>query len=714
MRQEMGGVQSGAMTPKSPRRGRTGRLERQMAQADKAGRRRPADGGGPDGREAPEDKVIAAARRDYERAREAWEENRTQARDDLAFARLGRQWDPGIEQQRKLGNRPCFTFNRMPAFIRQVVNDARQNKPAIRVHPQDSGADPRTAEIINGLIRNIETSSDADVAYDTAIEHAVGQGFGFWRINTRYARDDSFEQDLTIERITNPFTVLGDPRSTAADSSDWNVAFIVTSMTREEYERDYPEAEKTDWDCDYRDCPDWIDGDNVIVAEYWTREKVRREIVALSDGSVVEADVLAREPEAFAGLDAIGAPRTVESWKVRQHIVSGAEVLKTVDWAGEYIPIVPVYGDEVIDEEGRRHFRSLIRDAKSAQQMFNYWRTTTTELVALAPKAPWIGPKGTFDGDPNWQTANSESHAYLEYENKGAMPQRQPFAGVPPGALQEAMNAADDMKSIIGIYDASLGARSNETSGRAIMARQREGDVSTFHFIDNLSRAIRHGGRILLDLIPRVYTTERIVRVLGEDLTPGNARIAPTGQAVSPALAGPGGGGPGPAPGAGTAAAGLDAVYDLTVGKYDLTVSAGPSFTTRREEAALQMEAFIQKAPQAAMIIGDLYAKSLDWPGADEIAERLKRMVPAQALGAPAAGPTGGGAPSPDPALQAQIQQGMELIQAQQSRIAELEQAAQAKAAELQIRQSEIALKARAVQVDEYRAVTERMKTGAG
>lgn len=685
-----------------------------------------------------DEKVLEAARRDYERAREAWEENRARARDDLAFGRLGRQWPADLERQRSAEGRPCLTFNKMPAFIRQVVNDARQNKPSIRVHPQDSGADPRTARIINGLIRNIETSSDADVAYDTAIEQAVGQGFGFWRINTRYAREfgeqdalserlhgpGAFDQDIVIERIANPFTVLGDPRSTAADSSDWNLAFIVSTLSRDEYERAYPEAKKVDWDHDFAGCPEWVDGENVVVAEYWTRERVKREIIVLSDGSTADADDLRKNPERYEGLETVGDPRTAERWKVTQRIVSGAEVLKTVDWAGQYIPIVPVYGDEVIDEEGRRHFRSLIHDARSAQQMFNYWRTTTTELVALAPKAPFIGPKGTFDSDPNWLTANSESHAYLEYDNKGAAPQRQGFTGVPAGALQEALNAADDMKSIIGIYDASLGARSNETSGRAILARQREGDVSTFHFIDNLSRAIRHGGRIILDLIPKVYSTERIIRVLGEDLAPATARIAPTGNAVTEVQGDPGSldrsrGQAGSRTGdLDSSNSALHAVFDLTVGKYDLTVSAGPSFTTRREEAALQMEAFIQKAPQAAMIIGDLYAKNLDWPGADEIAERLKRMVPPQALGTPPGPPGAPAGPSPEAqqqeaAIQAQIAQGMQIIQAQQARIAELEQGAQAKAAELQIRQSELALKARSIQVDEYRAETERIKAAS-
>src|SRR6185503_481863 len=282
------------------------------------------------------DALLARARRDYERCREAWHQNQEAAREDLRFARLGEQWPDGILQQRKRENRPCLTFNKTPAFIRQVVNDARQNKPSIKVHPQDSGADKRVAEIFDGLIRNIETASDADVATDTAIEHAVGQGFGFWRYNLVYARDDAFEKDIVVERVANPFTTYGDPRSTAADSSDWDVAFVVTTLPREEFEREYPEAEKTDWAHDFRNCPDWLDGDDVTVAEYWTRRKVKGAIVALSDGTVEAVEAVERraaELEA-AGIHIVGNPRETERWKVTQHVVSGAEVLKTVDWAG--------------------------------------------------------------------------------------------------------------------------------------------------------------------------------------------------------------------------------------------------------------------------------------------------------------------------------------------------------------------------------------------
>jgi len=627
---------------------------------------------------ANDEEVLRRAREAFERARDHWRDNHEAARADLNFARLGRQWDDRMRRARELEHRPCLTFNKMPAFIRQVVNDARQNKPAIKVHPQDSNADPRTADIISGLIRNIETTSDADVAYDTAIEHAVGQGFGYWRINTRYARDDAFDQDLVIERIANPFTVYGDPRSTAADSSDWDEAFVVTTLTKDEFEAAYPEAEKTDWATDFLGAEDWIDGENVVVAEYWLREKVRREIVALSDGSVLALDDYeARAAELAAeGAARVGTPREVESWKVTQYLLSGAELLKTVNWAGSFIPIIPVYGDEVIDADGKRHFRSLIRDAKSAQQMFNYWRTTTTEMIALAPKAPFIGEERAFELDPNWATANSQSHPYLMVPSGAAIPLRQPFSGVPAGAMQEALSASDDMKAIIGIYDASLGARSNETSGRAIAARQREGDVSTFHFIDNLSRAIRHGGRVLLDLIPKVYATDRMIRVLGPATGAGPAartvRIAPTGMPV-------------------TVLDGAEGVYDLAAGKYDLTVAAGPSYTTRREEVTAILTDMMRSVPDSAGFLAGRLARLLDLPDAEELGREMDMLNPARK-------PADGG-----DAIHGLVQQ----LQRQLATVSgELREAR----ARLEDKSADRDLNAQKLAIELFRAQTERMK----
>ena len=601
--------------------------------------------------------ILLKARKDFERCQAANNHNRLEALEDIRFARLGEQWPADVLKQRETEQRPCLTINKMMAFIRQVVNDSRQNKPSIKVHPVDDNADKETAEVINGLIRNIEYSSNADVAYDTAVECAVSGGFGYFRIGMDYAYDDAFDMDLTVERISNPFSVHGDPNSTAADSSDWDVAFIETRMPIDEFKRKYKGKANIDFDSDgWNDIGDpWLDEETVLIAEYWTREEIEKDIYMLETGEVVDAATLEDEDLQMAlamGLKRLkvdqktGQPVTRKSkgCKVRQRIVTGADVLEDNEWPGKYIPIVPVYGDE-FDIEGKRYFYSLIRHAKDAQRMFNYWRTTSTELVALAPRVPFIGPTGAFDTDAEkWGTANTTSHSYLQYDGMQP-PQRQSLdSGPAAGALQEALNASDDMKAIIGLYDASLGARSNETSGRAIMARQREGDVATFHFIDNLSRAIRHAGRILIDLIPKVYDTPRVVRIMGED---GTEEAKPVNQEYPKP---PQEGEPPENEGMETQNA-VIAMHDLTAGKYDLTVTTGPSFTTKREEAAAQMTEFIRSFPAAAPVIGDILARNLDWPGADEIAKRLESINPAkQQQGIP-------------PQIQQAIQQGQQMIQ---------------------------------------------------
>jgi hypothetical protein len=629
-----------------------------------------------------DDDILKEAREAFELAADAEAENRRDALDDLRFARLGEQWPEAIRRERDLDGRPCLTINRLPAFIRQVVNDARQNKPAIVVHPVDDAADPETAEVFNGLIRHIEQSSDAEVAYDTALDFAVTGGFGYFRINTRYASDDGFDQDLVVERVANPFSIYGDPDGTAADSSDWNSAFVVDTLPQAAFEARWKGAEPVDWSADsYASLTGpWLDGDRVMVAEQWKREAVKRTIVALSDGQVVELAAYEKQKAMFdaLGVKVVGRPRSVASHKVTQRILTGAEVLETVEWAGKFIPIVPVYGEE-LHVDGRRRLRSLVRDAKDPQRMFNYWRTTSTELVALAPKTPFIGRKGAFETDSaKWATANTQTHAYIEYDGPEP-PMRQQFAGPPAGALQEALNAADDMKAIMGLYDASLGARSNETSGRAIMARQREGDVSTFHYIDNLNRAMRHAGRILLDLIPKVYATPRVVRILGPD---GQAKAVPVNQPRAP--------GQGPAPAQADPAGQvrkIEKIYDLTVGKYDLIVRAGPSFTSRREEAANQMIELIRAYPAAAPVIGDLLAKNLDWPGADEVAQRLQSMLP----------PKLAGGASPE----------AEAAQAQMAKLAQALNAAKVQIAALQQDRSH---EARKLEIDAFEAETNRLR----
>lgn len=678
------------------------------------------------------DDILDAAKADFKRASEHEEDMRAQWLEDVKFARIGEQWPEAVRQQREKEGRPCLTINRLPAFIRQVTNDARQNKPSIKVHPVGDGANVETAEIQQDLIRNIEYTSNADVAYDTALDHAVSGGFGYFRVDVDYACNDVFEKDLKIERISNPLTVYGDPDSTGADSADWNTAFVTEVLTQDNFKIQYPDAKDTlSWMDDDADKDElWYEEDKIRIAEYWVRKSVTKTLIKLSDSTVMLEETYLTPVDDISPKDVCDAEgltiistRPTESYEVTQYIVTGAEVIKTTKWAGQYIPIIPVYGDEVM-VEGKRYFNSLIHFAKDPQQMVNYWRTTSTELVALAPKAPFLGAVGSFITDAEkWATANTETHSHIEYDVVDGQPgpQRQPFAGVPAGALQEALNASDDMKAIMGIYDASLGAQGNEVSGVAINARQREGDVGTFNFIDNLSRAIRHLGRVIVDLIPHVYNTERIIRVIHEDGSNTQVTInaphvpPPPEQGQEPAMQAqggvmiqPGGMQPGmppqgpqqpqqpPNP--------MIKIYDLTSGKYDVTVESGPSFTTRRQESAAQQMQFLQSFPQAAPLIGDLVAKNLDWAGADDIAERLKAMLPQQLQGQ-------------NPAM-AQMQQAMQQMHQQASDAVQqlqqkLQQATQ-KLSELEIqannKQADAALQARGLEIEAFNAQTERIK----
>jgi hypothetical protein len=649
--------------------------------------------------------TLAEALEHFKLSEEAESENRKAWIDDVRFARLGEQWPDGVKRQREIDGRPCLTINRMPAMLRQVVNDARQNKPAIKVHPVDSGAKRETAEILNGLIRNIEYTSNADVAYDTALDHAVTGGFGYFRIDVDYACDDEFDLDIKICRIANPLTVYGDENSTAADSSDWNKAFITELYTEREFEKRWKGAEKSNWESSYRDLPDgWRDNELVRVAEWWTREEVPAKLLKLSDGMVLYVNEYMRIKDILdaQGITVVGE-RDTKTNKVKQKIISGAEVLEENEWAGKYIPIVPVYGDEVM-VEGKRHWISLTRWAKDPQQMFNYWRTASTELVALAPKAPYLGPKGAFNTDANkWATANNVSYPYIEYDG-GVMPKRQPFAGPPAGALQEALNASDDMKSTMGIYDAALGARSNETSGRAILQRQRESDTATFNYIDNLSRAIRHAGRVMVDLIPKVYNAPRIIRVIHED---GSNESVPINQPFTPDQA--------KSPQAQAYEAGktqetvdgLTRIYDVTTGKYDVTCEAGPSFSTKREEAAAQMMELGRMFPPMMQVAGDLLVKNLDWPGADDIADRLKAMLPPQLQGQ-----------SPQVMQMRQQMQQMDQMAKQavgqlNQQIAQLQQQLQQEKSHDAQAMLQADIDRKKLEIDEYNAVTNRMKVTA-
>ena len=631
-----------------------------------------------------DEEILEAAKEKFELSVEAEEDNRTLAHEDIRFSRLGEQWDKHDEEKRGKEGRPCLTINRLPAFVRQVSNDARQNTPSIHVSPVDANADPETAKVLQGLLRNIQVQSNADSAYDQALDDAVTGGFGYFRIDVDYTQNDIFDQDIVIKRVANPFTVYGDPRSMEVDSSDWNCAFITEMMPKDQFENDFPDAEKADWESDFagiENSDEWLSEDSVRVVDYWVREEVDREIVQLSDGSIIAEEEMDEELMNFMAVQGIQVinQRTTKTNKVKRYTMTAVEILDRIDWPGMYIPIVPVYGEECW-VEGKRYFKSLIRDAKDPQRIYNYWRTASAELVALAPKAPFVGAVGQFDtAGSKWATANTESHPYLQYDpdEVASPPQRQPFAGPPAGALQEALNAADDMKSVIGIFDSALGAASNEVTGKAIIERKRQSNTSTYHFNDNLNRAVTHAGKIILDLIPHVYTEGRMIRVLGEDDKPENVPLnqpipmMEQGQPVMDQQGMP-----------------MTRIHDLTKGKYDIIVRPGPSYATRREEAAAQMMELLRVFPQAAPYVGDIFAKNLDWPGADQIAERLERVI----SGA-------GGQDGEKEMLGAQLKAAMDYI-------TKLE-------GDQNIDQVKVQLDAQKVGIDQFKAETDRMEAEA-
>lgn len=573
---------------------------------------------------------LATARKRFQIACEAFDKERKWQLDDVKFAAgspdNGWQWPTEVLNARQgtAGKppRPTLTINKIPQHIRLVTNEQRQNRPAIKVLPVDDKSDPEVAEILNGIVRHIEAMSDADVAYDIAGECQVKSGEGYWRVVTEFCDEMSMDQDIYIKQIRNPFSVYMDPDGLRKDSTgryiDW--AFITDPITKEEFKRQYPEAQQTDWgDLGEGDDQRWLTNDKVVVAEYFYVELETVSIVQWADGSVTRKG----ETPGLAPMlkDGKQVEREATVRKVKWCTMSGLETLKERDWPGKYIPVVRIVGNE--DEvEGEFIVSGIVRNAKDPQRMVNYWTSQEAELLALAPKAPFVGAKGQFENfESNWQAANTENFAYLEYNaiDEGGHLLPPPQRQMPPlpsaGILQAKLGSADDLQATVGQYNPSLGAEAKEKSGVAIKARQHQADVGTFHYLDNQARGVRQTGRIIIDLIPKYYDTIRVARILGEDGEPDHVTIDPEQKQAVTETQGPNG---------------IEKIYNPSVGTYDVRVTTGPSYTTKRQEAAEFMATVLSGNKELMAVMGDLYFKMLDVPGASEIADRIKKTLPPQ------------------------------------------------------------------------------------
>lgn len=550
----------------------------------------------------PSEEFLALALERFKLAAQAESENRRESLDDLEFS-IGNQWPQNIKAQRELDGRPCLTNNRLPQFIRQVTNEQRQQRPAIQINPIGDGADVDTAEILQGIVRHIEVNSHADEAYDGGCDYMVRIGFGCWRIITDWIVPESEDQEIYLVPIDNPFTVYLDP----TNKRDPAWGFIIEDLLAAEFKRQFPTsqyAQGTASLTEYESVGDapanWattLDGQpSIRIAEYFRVEK--------SQGD-----------------------KGRQTRKVYWSKISGLDILDERDWPGKYIPIVKIYGDD-LNVNGKRHIAGLVRHAKDPQRMYNYWSSAATERIALSPKAPWIVAEGQIEGrEKEWEQSNYRNQAVLQYKqiDVGGKPAPPPQRNVVEPAIQGMTEmlqlSAQDMQATIGLYPNNLGQQqtANE-SGKAVLARQKQGDVTTFNYSDNLARGIGQTGTIILDLIPKVYTAARIQRIIAPDSTVSQVGIFnsqnESEDEARAALNDPN----------------IKKLYDIGTGRYDVAVSVGPSYQSKRQEAVASQIALVGAFPQVFPLIGDQIVRNMDWPGANEIADRLKRAVPPQVL----------------------------------------------------------------------------------
>lgn len=477
--------------------------------------------------------------------------------------------------------------------------------------------------------------------------------------------------------------------SVEPDGSDQMACFVEDIISEDSFKQLYPDADLkglASSDCDKPE-------DGILLGQYWKISIVADTLLLLSDGSAILKSDYDADPEIATYYEAIGVTateksRAIKRRKVTQYITNGYEILDTKEWAGKYIPVIPVYGEEVWDGE-KRSYKSIHRDAQDAQRMYNYFRTSSTESVALQIRSPFIGPVGSFDTDAQkWAGANSNNYPFIEYDDKGMAPQRQGWTGVDQGSLQESMNAAEDMKAIMGIYDASLGNRSNETSGVAIAQRKSQAGTATYHFADNLSRSIRQCGRIIVDLIPHIYDTPRMVRIIGEDgKSEEQVRInEPTEYKDRVQM------------------------FDVRAGKYDVSVDTGASFSTRREEVAAQVSEVIRAYPQGAPLLMDVLAENSDWPKADKVAKRFAAMLPPQILEAEKEGQED----APDPQIEQmgqQLQQAEEAIDHLKQLLQESQQKTQDNAAMIDLEKQREVNKGKLLDLQKQKQITDQKQS---
>jgi hypothetical protein len=609
-------------------------------------------------------KIIAEARAFFDEVEAAESADRDQARKDIKFS-YGEQWPDAVYNDRQTEDRPALTLNKLGAFIRYICNQQRQQRPRLKVSPCGDGAQKKTADIIQGLLRHIEVQSHAESAYDIAFEYAVRGGLGYVRVLSDY-EPNSFNQCLTVESIPNPFSVRFDPHSILPDGRDAMACIISSNISKTQFRSDYPGFDPDSWVTDGADTgAGWVEESTVRVAEYYVIRGKKQQLCLLSNGLPKWSDEISPIVLKASGLKVVGQRMAVRRQLHWYKLTAGA-ILEHLELPGRYIPVVPVVGNELY-VENKRHRYGVVKDARDPQLMLNYWRSAETEHVALGPKNKWLMVAGQDEGlEGEWANANRSSNAVLHYKsvldkagNPAPAPQRSQPEAVPPGIVELANQADTDLTSVLGVIDPSQRIGGNQ-SGKSLAGERLQSQTSTFNFIDNLSRSIMHVGRILLDLIPHYYSEARVIRIIGGDGKPQqvklNQPVDAQGNPLEVIYTGAG---------EFVTSADVDHVLnDVTTGLYEIDLDTGPGLDTKREQAVEQMTPLFAADPVLREKAGDIWFRNMDFPGADAIADRLAAGNPLANLEEMADVPPAVVAKMQ--ALQQQLQQAQEQIKQQE------------------------------------------------
>lgn len=585
-----------------------------------------------------DDQVIHEAKRRFKNC-ENWESTfRTRFLNDIRFANADSdnkyQWPDSLRSTRDSQQRPCLTVNKTRQHNLHIINDAKQNTPRVKVLAVGGDASFQSAQVMQGVIRHIEYISNSDAAIDTATEFQIEGGIGYWRVVTDYAKADSFDQEIFIRPINNPLNIYLDPDIQEKDGSDARFGFIFDDMSREEFNEAYPKFKDIGDQSALGDTDAWIDDNHVRVAEYFCAVPKKDRLYAITDpatGNLVtqRASKMTKEQrEQIKGVidDPSIKYRTIEENEIEWYLIVGSTIVDHTIWPGKYIPIIRVIGEETVIE-GEMDRKGHTRALKDPQRMYNYAASSAAEFTALQNKTPWIAAAQSIEGlETYYATANLNNPSVLPYNhvdddgNPMPPPQRQDPPMVAPAFLQMMQDSDKQMDMASGQYEATFGEKSNEKSGKAIDSRQRQGETATYHYIDNLAIGIRFTGKILLDLIPKIYDTKRIIRILAEDGTDSMVQIDPEQQQAHQQQMD-------------QQRKVVQTIFNPNVGEYDCVADVAPGYATKRDEAFNALTQIITQEPSTLMLIGDIWAKNADFADSEIVEERLRNMVPPQALG---------------------------------------------------------------------------------